>query len=244
MRKTPEKHTGFFNLLEAFQKSQECPLCSLESKATLFYLEILLYESVNDPGIRGKLDRSKGFCKHHSYLLSDFGDALGTSILYARQTMLFEQYLAHLKKGSPSSEKWAVESACPACICQTEARNNAVSNLIQWRTDNELLTAIKSSFPVCAPHILIILKTIDSLLIKPGISRKILNFLTRKNIRGLDDFRKYFIDVQQTKYIELNGELNLFVEKSDYHHIGEIMGTEGDAWIRAVHLMSGKRNIF
>jgi len=36
-------------------------------------------------------------------------------------------------------------------------------------------------------------------------------------------------------------DLNEFLEKQDYHRSREAVGKEGDAWIRAVRMVSGER---
>ncbi len=49
--KRPEKDMPYFDLLAALS-SDDCALCSLIDKKVQFYLEHLLYESVNDFGFR------------------------------------------------------------------------------------------------------------------------------------------------------------------------------------------------
>jgi hypothetical protein len=56
-------------------------MCELEAAATRRYLDSLLYESVNDPGVRENLIRSQGYCLRHAHLLLGFKDGLGTAIL-------------------------------------------------------------------------------------------------------------------------------------------------------------------
>ena len=75
MKRTPEKHLLYFTVLEAFQKAKGCALCELEAEATRRYLDSLLYESVNDPGVRENLVRAKGYCRRHAIFCSDSATA-------------------------------------------------------------------------------------------------------------------------------------------------------------------------
>lgn len=49
-RPEPEKHTLYFEVLEAVRETKGCPLCHLEADRMLQHLDSLLYEFVNDPG--------------------------------------------------------------------------------------------------------------------------------------------------------------------------------------------------
>ena len=51
------KHTLYYNLRDAFAE-EGCPICRLCSQAVDRYLDHLLYESVNDPGVRRNIRRS------------------------------------------------------------------------------------------------------------------------------------------------------------------------------------------
>ena len=75
-----EKHSPYFNLKDAF-KEKHCPICYLARKAVTRYLDSLLYEGVNDHGLRNALRKSNGFCQKHFWQLVSFSDGLGTTIL-------------------------------------------------------------------------------------------------------------------------------------------------------------------
>jgi len=109
--KVPEKDMPYYDLLEAFS-SDNCALCSLIDRKIQFYLEHLLYESVNDSGFRKKWRKSCGFCHHHSWLLADKKDALGIAILYQD---LIDFYGEKLPTQS-------VGKNCPLCELEKQAR--------------------------------------------------------------------------------------------------------------------------
>ncbi len=76
------KHTAYFDMVDSFRKALGCALCEMEVRATRAYLENVLYECVNDHGVRRDLVQAKGYCRRHAHLLLAFGDGLGTAILY------------------------------------------------------------------------------------------------------------------------------------------------------------------
>lgn len=80
-RHQPERHIGYFALLEALSKPG-CAICRREAESARKALEALFYESVNDSRTRERLRRSGGFCKEHARLAAACGDPLGLSIIY------------------------------------------------------------------------------------------------------------------------------------------------------------------
>ncbi|MDZ7271618.1 MAG: hypothetical protein ONB17_08370 [candidate division KSB1 bacterium] len=77
----PERHIGYFALLEALTKPG-CAICRRQAEGARKALEALFYESVNDTRTRERLRRSGGFCKEHARLAAALGDPLGLSIIY------------------------------------------------------------------------------------------------------------------------------------------------------------------
>jgi len=60
-------------------------MCEAEQRDSHQYLDTLLYENVNDGNLRAHLIKSGGFCGRHARMLLQFGDGLGTAILYMDQ---------------------------------------------------------------------------------------------------------------------------------------------------------------
>lgn len=76
-----DKSPTYFTLLEAFGK-RGCPVCRLMEEYSLSYLDSLLYEQVNDVGIRRKLRGARGFCNWHAWQARRIAaSALGVSII-------------------------------------------------------------------------------------------------------------------------------------------------------------------
>jgi len=226
MKHKPEKHLPYFTVLEAFQKAKGCAMCELETDATRRYLDSLLYESVNDPGVRENLIRSKGYCLRHAHLLLGFGDGLGTAILYQDQVCLFLRFLADLKGAKPKLVKkspaaWHRHEACPACRLQIEGREYHADVLLEGLDGDEMRAAFEASPGLCVPHFLLALQ------------------------RSHDPQRQqYLVQVEKKRFKELQGELEEFCRKHDYRFRKEGFGKEGDSWIRVVKMMTGSREVF
>lgn len=64
-----------------------CPVCRLRYDSEARYIFSILYEYVNDPGVRERLLRSLGFCHTHAWQMQEteqenWGGGLGTGIIY------------------------------------------------------------------------------------------------------------------------------------------------------------------
>ena len=78
----PEKHSAFFRLIEAL-RSDGCPICRICEDLDKKYVDDFFYESVNDPGLRARLERSLGFGELGARLAQAQADGLGMSIILA-----------------------------------------------------------------------------------------------------------------------------------------------------------------
>jgi hypothetical protein len=227
MKRKTDKHMPYFTVLEALQKAKGCALCELEADGMRRYLDSLLYESVNDPGVRENLIRSKGYCLRHADLLLGFKDGLGTAILYQDQVRLFLGFLSGLqgmkakvfkKKGAA---EWGRHQTCPACRLQIEGRQYHIDVLLEGLAHEEMRAALEASPGLCVPHFLL---TLDR---------------TRDAER-----QRYLIELEEKRFRELLGELQEFCRKNDYRFRKEGFGKEGDSWIRAVKMLTGSRDVF
>jgi hypothetical protein len=217
----------YFVVLEALQKAKGCALCELEADGTRRYLDSLLYESVNDPGVRENLARSKGYCRRHAHLLLGFQDGLGTAILYQDQVRLFLGFLAGLqgmkakvlkKKGSA---EWGRHEFCPACRLQFQDREYHFDVLLEGLAHEEMRAALEAGPGLCVPHFLLALD-------RPRDAER----------------QRYLIEFEEKRFKELLGELQEFCRKNDYRFREEGFGKEGDSWARAVKMLVGSRDVF
>lgn len=217
-----EKHLPYYAVLEAIQQAKGCPLCSLEAEASRRYLEGVLHEFVNDPGVRRDLARSGGYCHRHAHALAAFRSGFGTAILYQDQIRLFLEFLDTLSAPAaklvrkPAAEAWAKRALCPACRLESESRERHVATLIEGMGDEAMRAAFDACPGLCVPHFLFVLDRTKS-----------------------GGTRQYLIETQQRKLRALQAELAEFIARHDYRRVGEGFGETGDSWLRAIRLMVG-----
>ncbi|NIA07094.1 MAG: hypothetical protein GWP14_05585 [Actinobacteria bacterium] len=227
MGRTPQKGMVYFDILEALRKSKVCILCDLEFSNIRRYLDNLLYEKVNDVGVRRDLSRSRGYCRRHAHMLLEFADGLGSAILYRDQVQLFLDFLKGLDslpgklRSHNLPESWNHEALCPACVTQARCRKRYVECLLEWLGEPHLRKAFDDSPGLCVPHLLLVLGQI-----RDAASRT------------------YLIGVQVSKFSALVEDLAEFIRKQDYRFCGQSPGREKGSWQRAVSMMVGVKDVF
>ena len=223
----PTKHTAYYELLDAVRNATGCPLCEIEANSVRRYFESLLHESVNDPGVREALIRSRGYCQRHAHCLRSHGDGLGIAILYQDQIKLFLALLEGLQTisstvaGKGTRARRRGPEGCPACRTQNDCRNRYGSTLIEWLNVQEMRGALDAGRGFCVPHFL-------ALLDMPMDAKA----------------RTFLIEMQRAKMSSLLRELEEFHRKHDYRSSGEPFGKEGDSWLRAIRMMVGRDWVF
>ncbi len=228
MKRKVSKHTPYFIVLEALRAAEGCALCELEAKAMHAYLENLLYENVNDVGIRGDLARSRGYCPRHAHMLASFKDGLSTAILYQDQVKLFLRFLGQLQGmiakvlRKNAVAEWGLHDACPACRMEMQDRQRHVSTLVENLADADMRAAFDSSPGLCARHFLAALQ----------------------EAAGDSELRKHLLSFEEKKLSDLLHELEELCRKHDYRFIKEGFGKEKDSWQRAVNMMAGLKDVF
>ncbi len=135
-----------------------CPVCHYEQQAGAHFLDGLLYESVNDFGLRQQLTRSLGFCAYHSWVsLTIPGTRLGTAII--EQAMLKEA-IRRLQGQSPGRRSLLGKRpslpeenrACPVCVHEAEAAARAIADLMEaW--DATWAGLLESAGGLCYNHL-------------------------------------------------------------------------------------------
>jgi len=227
-----EKHTTYFNLLDAL-KEQGCPICSLLKKSISRLMEELLYERVNDAGVRKEIRKSLGFCALHAWQLQKCGDGFGSSIIYEdlinTAAGSIEKYITQDKDlkdlsrqvagGRNVSKKTTV--VCPVCKARQEADERYVAVFIESFNSPEFYVLFKNSFGLCLPHLMSVIEKDKQKLIV-----------------------KELLTVELEKMRGLIKEIKEFQRKHDYRFSKENFGKEGNSWIRAVEKISGKEGVF
>ena len=230
-----------YNLLEAC-RAEGCPICRLEQKSEERYLDQHFYENVNSPRWRDRLRGSLGFCREHTWLGVDrrLGDALGYSIIYRD---ILNSILNQLKNGSslalpprqkrsllrqvPEAARNMIEKAlaaltphkhCPVCEHREETTHTALTVLVAELNTPEMTNALQASEGLCLPHL-------------------------RQTLEQVKDASacETLLTIHREKLESLKTELDEFIRKNDYQAIKEGFGREGDAWLRALAIVAGRR---
>jgi len=216
----------YSDLLEACGEPG-CLLCRVTAAWVRRYLDYLLYERVNDPGVRATLRAARGFCVTHAWILTEgFGVALGTAII---QRDVLQAVLEAMDVG-PSGRngrsraqeilrRLRPSTECPACAHRREVEDAAIQTLLKYLGDAQLAEALRGSSGLCVPHFSRALELADS----------------AEQLQALLDFQRAALEA-------LNAELSEFIRKHDYHFHHEGFGAESNSWIRATGIVSGERH--
>ena len=230
-----------YNLLEACGKPG-CPVCRLEQHSVQRYLDNKFYENVNTPAWRDQLRASLGFCEEHASLAVEkrLGDALGFSIIYRD---ILNSILVHLKRGTapPRTERRGISllgkipeeaqtliermfsaftprKRCSVCEHRDKTTRTLLSVLVGEMKEPEMVKALESSDGLCLPHLRLALEHI-------------------RDVSACEAL----LHIHSQKLENLKSELEEFIRKNDYQFAAEGFGKEGDAWLRAISMVTGRR---
>jgi hypothetical protein len=230
-----EKGLPHHRLEEALREQKEgCAVCRLVNRTGRRYVESILYELVNDPGVQAEFRESLGSCSRHAYLMVGVGDGLGTAILYRAATRVLLETLSripHAPKpqtslrtllGRPSEVESAVPEpgrGCMVCRSEHSAEETYLQALLDGAEDGSLEGLLEGPGAVCVRHL-----SKASVLAKGWLPRALVE-VTREALRDLE------------------ADLSLYVRHSNYQHSDEPWGKERDAWKRIVAKMVGPRRL-
>jgi hypothetical protein len=205
----------YYDVSEALAQGG-CCVCRLAERAVRRYLASLLWESVNDPGIREKLRAARGFCREHSWQLQSMGSPLSIAILWRD---LLTQEIAELQR--PGAElkrrRSAPRGACPACEQRDGAEQRYLETLIEHLEAGELRTEYTESSGTCLTH------------------------LERALRLAPPQAHRFLIEAESGKLNRLVGELSEIIRKNDYRFRDEPWGAERDAGVRATGKLKGEK---
>ncbi len=222
-----QKDTRYFDLMKACSKPG-CPVCRISLELARHYVDGILYEYVNDPGVRDEIRKSRGYCNEHAWWMLDVrGAGLGIAILQrdvietvldltetwpnGRNARQSAQEL--LKRLQPTAE-------CPVCAHRRTMEDFMLDTLLQHIGDEELAAALAGSAGLCLPHFSRALELVDE---AQALSQ--------------------LVALEQRKLSELRDDLAEFIRKNDYRFRDEGFGKEGDSWTRAIGVVSGERDV-
>ena len=231
MQGSETKHLSYHALVEILD-GDGCPFCTLVTEALERYFRTVLYEQVNDVGIRAKLRDSRGYCAAHGEMLRQARSALGSAIIHRDIVNTLVHTLAEARPAENTPRGWlrglvgadqrptdrvlGGAEPCPACLRVRERELHYADTLLLNWDDDRLQAKFRSSSGLCLSHLR----------------------LTLSRTTDPDQFEALKA-VHLALWRGLIGELDEFIRKQDYRFADEEIGAEGTSWSRAIDLVSG-----
>ncbi|MGC8837373.1 MAG: DUF6062 family protein [Anaerolineae bacterium] len=234
-----ERKISFHDLREALAQPG-CALCRLKARTADQVVEALLWEQVNDPGLRRRVRQARGFCHEHAWLLVRQGASLGVAILLhdVLQDLLDETEAPPFQPPPPLSLRRAQEALdrsrpslataalvarlephgpCPVCR-QVEAMEGVYFQTLveDLLGEDGLLDDFQASDGLCLPHFRQALA-----LVREREAFDALLFAQRRIWQDLAD------------------RLSESIRKSDYRFRDEPLGEEAGSWLMAIVAVAG-----
>jgi hypothetical protein len=146
---------------EMLTVGRECLLCDLEEKAENQLLRYYLGNSVMQPEIRVKVNRS-GFCAHHFRALYQAGNRLGLALITHTHLLETWRQIREHRRGLGRSRKAEGfigflkkrERECLICLRLEETvKGYAFATVYLWDKDSEFRRDLLESRGFCLPHL-------------------------------------------------------------------------------------------
>jgi hypothetical protein len=227
------RHAPYHLLLEAFE-GPGCPVCTIVERHVLRYLDMLLYEHVNDIPMREELRRVGGFCNAHAWWLVTHmrGAALGSAIIYRDILHALRERMATSGGGPilPGSRHRRVRSPfgrpsaqadphpqCPACAVRLREEEAFLGAILAHSGEWKFMEKYTASHGLCFVHL-------DQALAMNRDSQAAQRLL---------EAHAPIVD-------RLIAELDEFQRKNDYRFRDGPLGEEATSWMRAIEMVCGK----
>lgn len=210
------RQVGYHRLVADLEEPG-CPACRSADRAAWRYLDGLLWEHVNDPEIRRRLRRDRGFCREHAHVAiavaRQRGDGLGMAIVYEDVLRALETELAALRSRRRRRYASLLPSRCGACDSAEQAAANALDVLATAAEGTVAWVGIRrEGRGLCLPHLAFALERHPT---EPEASRLIEAF-----VHGAGELRR---------------ELLGYIRKHDYRFVAQgFTDREASAWRRTV----------
>jgi hypothetical protein len=234
-----KKSAGYHDLRQAFGEAG-CAFCRLLAKHADSYIDKMLWELVNDIDGRAELNRARGYCNTHAWMLVRYGASLGAAIImdgvigavlrvvesegYKPQSgFSLRQVWGAFNPSQPNpasaplAEALAPQIPCPVCVAVQKSEDYLIQALVKHLTGpDNLVAAYQASDGLCLPH-----------------------FRRAVAAVGNEESFTALVEAQKAVWQRLRADLAEFIRKNDHRFRGEPFGLEGDAWLRAIEAVSG-----
>ncbi len=223
----PQPNATLEDLEIILHEQEGCPICHYGRQSGRKYLDGVMYESVNDFGLRQRLIKNMGFCEFHSQEMLTFpGAKLGAAII--EQAMLKEALRrmeatspgrnSFFSRGSKSDPSHSApdRNTCPACLHEQASERRAIEDLLtHW--DDDWAGLLEESGGMCFNHLVL------ALHLAPKATAKTLK------------------QMHERQWRELIARLDEFIRKQDYRFRQEVISEEeGVASRRTIAILTGE----
>ena len=203
---------SFFDM-EALEKlntfEEGCPVCIMKKESIGKTVYTILYELVNDSGVRKRFDE-EGLCNEHAQLMVKIArnfpelGGLGPAIIFKD---IMERLVEYMEK--VSSKRVIRSSGCYLCKVEREFERVYVktyAKVFKFSEGRQKYEMSKTTF--CFDHAQMILRELS------------------RDRKSFEWFKK----IQTVKYREIVRKLEIYIEKHDYRKNGIPFGDEVHAW--------------
>jgi len=129
-------------------RAGSCPICEAERRAGTDRLDMLLYENVNDPGVRAALRASAGWCGYHFRLAMGIAARGG---YYSSIALIYADVLDAV--ANPIPDRARQRQPCDVCCLATRAGRSAAGQLADVLGGQALDEAFEQTGPICLTHL-------------------------------------------------------------------------------------------
>lgn len=212
-----DKEQIFHELFERMDK-RCCPVCEFTEYRLNEAYDRFLYDGVNSPHLRYKIEKANGFCSYHAHQLRKFRDPLTHAILYHDFMNNVIDNIGERK----NKIRYDSHEKCFFCENVRMNENDYVNAFAEFFENESFREKYKEKAVLCVPHLTAV---------------RNLRFKNRKNINAVTE-------ITLEKYRHLNENLSEIKRKNDYHHTDEEWTEEEKtAWQEAVDIFNGKEYI-
>ena len=209
-----------YHALKDCMEDGACPICAQTEQNIRGVMRSVLYESMTDVEIRETIKSARGFCRHHSGLFLEQGDALNHAIVYGDA---LRSALQDVVNGD--YKYYEQRESCYFCDMAKEAETAYIGACWQAFRDEEFFSAYEKGGLLCMTHL------------------HAMETCSEKEKNGEDIYLK-LAQATIDKYQVMIRQLDEIIRKSDYRNLGE-KWTEGEktAWKRAVNVIHDRVGI-
>lgn len=212
-----DKEQIFHELIARMDK-RCCPICEFTEYRLNEAYDRFLYEGVNSPHLRYKIEKANGFCSYHAHKLRELRDPLTHAILYHD----FMHNVIENISDKRNKIRYDKHEKCFFCENVAMNENDYTNAFIEFFENEEFKKKYSEKAVLCVPHLTAI---------------RNLKFKSKKAVSEL-------VEITLEKYRHLNENLSEIKRKNDYHYTNEKWTEEEKtAWQEAVDIFCGKEYI-